>query len=154
MDALGRLIFMDLDEAWKKLEQTPPSVRAHPLFQLRQAMAYGADWDYERALPIYLELCETWPNDAVGFANACDCLINLGRWVEAEAVLNRAPPCYHRFHLYRSHRENLKQRNLVCSPPRTVPFRGQPDLGGVLRPLQLLKSQPLTGAVLAASDCL
>jgi hypothetical protein len=68
----------------------------------------------------------------------------LGRWAEAETVLNRAPDCYRRFHLYHAQRENLKQRNLDCSPPKTVPFRGQPDLGGLLIAPQLLKSQPIT----------
>jgi hypothetical protein len=143
MDMLGEIIFLDLEEAWKLLDKTPGSVRAHPLFQLRQAMAYAEDTDYERALPIYLELCEGWPDDAVGFANACDCLMKLGRWAEAEAVLDRAPQCYQRFHLYHSQRENLMQRTRACSPPRTVPFRGRPDLGGLLVPLPSLKSQPL-----------
>jgi tetratricopeptide (TPR) repeat protein len=143
MDLIGELIFVDLDEACKLLERTPRFVRSHPLFQLRQAMACAKDTDYERALPIYLELCETWPNDAVGFGNACDCLMALGRWAEAETLLDRAPDCYRRFHLYHSQRENLRRRNLVCSPPRAVPFRGQPDLGGLLVPSQVLKSQPL-----------
>jgi tetratricopeptide (TPR) repeat protein len=144
MDMLRTLIYADLEEAWKLLERTPRSVRSHPLFQLRQAMAYAADTDYERALPIYLELCETWPDDAAAFANACDCLIRLGRWAEADVVLNRAPRCYQKFHVYYSQRENLKQQNLACSPPKTVPFRGQPDLGGLLATSQSLKSQPLT----------
>jgi tetratricopeptide (TPR) repeat protein len=144
MERLGDAIFLDFEEAWKLLEQTPRSVRGHPLFQLRQAMAYTKDTDYERALPIYLELCETWPDDAVGFANACDCLMHLGRWADAQAVLDRAPECYQRFHLYHSQRENLRQRTLDCSPPKTVPFRGQPDLGGLLVPSQLLKSQPIS----------
>jgi tetratricopeptide (TPR) repeat protein len=143
MDSLGELIFDDLEEAWKTLDQTPRSVRGHPLFQLRQAMIYSEDKDYERALPIYLELCETWPYDAAGFANACNCLMQLNRWAEAQTVLDRAPECYQRFHLYRTQRENLRQGNLVCSPPKTVPFRGQPDLGGLLVPPQPLKSQPL-----------
>lgn len=160
IELIGQLIFSDLEQAWKLLEQAPRSVRGHPLFQLRQAMAYAEDTDYERALPIYLRLCEIWPDDAVGFANACDCLMKLGRWAAAELVLNRAPQCYHSFHLYHSQRENLKQRALVCSPPKTIPFRGQPDLGGLLvapQPLSIsqrdlptedelppLKSQPIT----------
>jgi hypothetical protein len=143
MERLGDAISADLEAAWKLLEQTPSSVRGHPLFQLRQAMAYRRDTDYERALPIYLELCETWPDDAVGFANACDCLMHLARWADAHAMLDRAPECYQRFHLYRSQRENVRQRTRVCSPPKTVPFRGQPDLGGLLLPLQPLRSQPL-----------
>jgi hypothetical protein len=144
MDVLHDLTYTDFEEAWKLLERTPRSARGHPLFQLRQAMAYGADTDYERALPIYLKLCEIWPDDAVGFANACDCLIHLGRWADAQAVLHRAPQCYQRFHLYHSQRENLKERALNCSPPKTVPFRGQPDLGGLLVRSDALKSQPLT----------
>ena len=144
MERLGDAISVDLEEAWKLLAMTPRSARRHPLFQLRQAMAYGADTDYERALPMYLELCETWPDDAVGFANACDCLMHLGQWTEAQAVLDRAPECYQRFHLYRSQRENLTQGTRVCSPPKTVPFRGQPDLGGLLVAPQALKSQPIT----------
>jgi hypothetical protein len=144
MERLGDAIFLDLEEVWKLLDGTPGSVRGHPLFQLRQAMAYTRDTDYERALLIYLELCETWPDDAVGFANACDCLMHLGQWTEAQAVLDRAPECYQRFHLYRSQRENLTQGTRVCSPPKTVPFRGQPDLGGLLVPSQPLKSQPLS----------
>jgi tetratricopeptide (TPR) repeat protein len=121
----------------------PRAVRDHPLFQLRQAMAYGRDTDYERALPIYLKLCETWPDDAAGFANACGCLMHLGRWADAQAVLERAPECYQRFHLYRSQRENVTQRTRMCSPPKIVPFRGQRDLGRLLVPSQPLKSQPL-----------
>jgi Tetratricopeptide repeat len=50
-------------------------------------MAYAEDTDYERALPIYLTLCETWPDDAVGFANACDCLMKMGEWKAAEKIL-------------------------------------------------------------------
>jgi tetratricopeptide (TPR) repeat protein len=143
MDLIGEVILVDLEEAWKLLDRTPRSVRSHPLFQLRQAMVYGSDTDYERALPIYLKLCETWPDDAVGFANASDCLMHLGRWREAEAVLDRAPECYQTFHLYRSQRENLRRRNLISSPPKTVSFRGQPDLGGLLVAPQALKSQPI-----------
>jgi len=143
MERLGDLIFSDLDEAWKLLDEAPGLVRQHPLFQLRQAMAYVADTDYQHALPIYLKLCETWPDDAVGFANACDCLMHLGRWTEAQAVFDRAPQCYQAFHLYHSQRENLKQRALVSSPPKNAPFCGQPDLGGLLGPPQTLKSQPI-----------
>jgi tetratricopeptide (TPR) repeat protein len=143
MDLIGELIFVDLEEAWKMLDQTPRSVRCHPLFQLRQAMAYAQDTDYERALPIYLTLCETWPDDAVGFANACDCLMKMGQWKAAERILERAPQSYQTFHLHHSQRENLKQRALVCSPPKTVPFRGQPDLGGLLVAPQALKSQQI-----------
>jgi hypothetical protein len=138
MELIGKLIFANLDEAWKLLEQAPASVRSHPLCQLRQAMVYAEDTDYEPALPIYLKLCETWPDDAVGFANACDCLMKLGRWTAAGLVLNWAPQCYQAFHLYHSQRENLKQRALVCSPPKTVPFRGQPDLGCLLEAPQRL----------------
>lgn len=147
MDALAKLIFTDLDEAWKMLEQAPPSTRAHPLFQLRQAMAYGADGDYERALPIYLELCDIWPDDAAAFANACRCFIKLGRWVEAETVLEQAPRCYQTFHLYHCQLEDLKHRNVVSSPHTTLPFRGQPDLGGLLeapQPSSLPPSDLLT----------
>ena len=143
MDLIGELIFVDLEEAWKMLDQTPRPVCGHPLFRLRQAMAYAQDTDYERALPIYLTLCETWPDDAVGFANACDCLMKMGQWKAAERILERAPQCYQTFHLHHSQRENLKQRALVCSPPKTVPFRGQPDLGGLLVALPALKSQPI-----------
>jgi tetratricopeptide (TPR) repeat protein len=143
MERLGDLIFLDLDEAWKLLDEAPGLVRQHPLFQLRQAMAYVADTDYQHALPLYLKLCETWPDDAVGFANACDCLMHLGRWTEAQAVFDRAPQCYQAFHLYHSQRENLKQRALVSSPPKKAPFCGQPDLGGLLGPSQTLKSQPI-----------
>jgi hypothetical protein len=144
MDLIGPLIYSDFEEAWKLLDQTPRSVRGHPLFQLRQAMAHAQGTDYERALPIYLGLCERWPNDAVGFANACNCLMKLGRWRAAELVLNWAPQCYQAFYLYHSQRENLRQRNLDCSPPKTVPFCGQPDLGGLLMPpTPLLKSQPI-----------
>ena len=144
MDLIGERIFADLEGAWKLREQTLLSVRGHPLFRLRQAMAYVEDTDYDRALPIYLDLCERWPDDAVGFANACDCLMHLGRWAAAEKMLDRAPECYQTFHLYPCQRENLKRRALVCSPPKTMPFRGQPDLGGLLIAPQLLKSQPIT----------
>ena len=61
----------------------------------------------------------------------------------AERILERAPQCYQTFHLHLSQRENLKQRALVCSPPKTVAFRGQPDLGGLLVAPQALKSQPI-----------
>jgi hypothetical protein len=154
MDLIGELIFVDLEEAWKLLQSTPGLVRSHPLFQLRQATAYGSDTDYGRALPIYLKLCETWPDDGVGFGNACDCLMHLGQWGEAEAVLDRAPACYQTFHLYRSQRENLRQRTLDCSPPKTVSFRGQRDLGGPLIPPQLLKSQALVASAFEDSEIL
>jgi tetratricopeptide (TPR) repeat protein len=144
MECAADVISADLEEAWKLLDATPRAVRDHPLFQLRQAMAYGRDTDYERALPIYLKLCEIWPHDAVGFANASGCLMKLGRWEGAQAVLDRAPQCYQAFYLYHSQRENMRQRNLDCSPPKTVPFRGQPDLGALLLASEpLLKSQAL-----------
>jgi hypothetical protein len=41
MELTGQLIFSDLEQAWKLLEQAPGSVRGHPLCQLWQAMAYG-----------------------------------------------------------------------------------------------------------------
>jgi tetratricopeptide (TPR) repeat protein len=154
MDVLHDLIYTDFEEAWKLLEMTPRSARGHPLFQLRQAMAYTKDSDYGRALLIYLELCKIWPDDAVGFANACDCLMHLGRWADAQAVFDRAPECYQRFHLYRSQRENLRQRTLDCSPPKTVSFRGQRDLGGLLIPPQLLKSQALVASAFEDSEIL
>src|SRR5207249_1412458 len=116
------------------LEQTPSSARAHPLFQLRQAMAYGEDGDYERALPLYFKLCQTWPEDAAGFANACDCLMKLGRWTEAETVFGRAPECYQQFWLYRTQRQRLCQRTLGSSPGKVTPFQGGRGLGGLLIP--------------------
>jgi hypothetical protein len=148
MELIGQLIFSDLEQAWKLLEQAPRPVRSHPLFQLRQAMAYAQDTDYERALPIYLKLCETWPHDAVGFANACDCFMKLDRWRAAEAVLDVAPKCYETFHLRHAQRQNLCERNLDCSPPDTVPFRGRPDLGGLLIP------QPLAAFSFRQNDLL
>lgn len=51
-----------------------------------------------------------------------------------------APKCYETFHLCHAQRENLSQWNLDCSPPKTVPFRGQPDLGGLLMPQPLAAS--------------
>lgn len=56
--------------------------------------------------------------------------------------------CYETFHLYHAQRENLSQRNLDCSPPKNVPFRGQPDLGGVLMP------QPLAASSFPQKDLL
>jgi hypothetical protein len=149
IELIEQLIFSNLEQAWKLLEQAPRSVHDHPLFQLSQAMAYVEDTDYERGLPIYLRLCEIWPNDAVGFSNACDCLMSLGRWTAAELVLNWAPQCYQTFHLYHSQRENLKGRNLACSPPKTVAFRGQPDLGGLL-----VQPQPLNASSFPQKDLL
>jgi hypothetical protein len=134
MDVVGDLVFVDLEEAWKTLEQTPNSARGHPLFQLRQAMVYGNDNDHDRALPLYLTLCETWPDDAVGFANACDCLIKLGRWTDAERVLERAPDCYQQFQLYHRQRENLRNRTLNSPMSKIAPFRGQRGLDGLLIP--------------------
>ena len=72
MDLIGELIFADLEKLGN-YSKDARFVRSHPLFQLRQAMAYAKDTDYERALPIYLKLCEAWPDDAVGFGNACYC---------------------------------------------------------------------------------
>ncbi len=70
--------------------------------------------------------------------------MKMGEWKAAEKILERAPQCYQTFHLHHSQRENLQQRALVCSPPKTVAFRGQPDLGGFLVAPQALKSQPTT----------
>jgi hypothetical protein len=134
MEAVGNLRDTDLDAAWKLLEKTPVALRAHPLNQLRWAMLYGKDGDHERAVPIYLHLCELWPNDPVGFANAAGCLMERQRWDEAKKVFENAPPCYSEFWLYRSQMDNLRERNTNCSAPSPGLFQGQPDLGGVLRP--------------------
>lgn len=132
MDLVRDLVSADLEEAWKTLEQTPPSVRKHPLFCLRQAMLYQADNDHERALPLYLKLCSTWPDDAVGFANACNSLMKLGRWIDAEKVFRMAPKCYEQFLLHNYQRQSLCKRTLDNPTYKTVSFRGQPDLGGLL----------------------
>jgi Tetratricopeptide repeat len=95
-------------------------------------MVYGNDDDQERALPLYLKLCAAWPADAVGFANACDCLMKLGRWTDAELVLESAPDCYQQFQLYHRQRENLRSHTLNSPVSKTVPFRGQRGLGGLL----------------------
>ncbi len=134
MDVVDELSFVDLEKAWKTLDQTPPSSRTHPMFWLRQAMLYHEDNDYERALPLYLKLSETWPDDAVGFANACNCLMKLGRWTDAERVLEMAPDCYQQFRLHHQQRENLRSRTLDSPMYKTVPFRGQRGLGGLLIP--------------------
>jgi hypothetical protein len=97
-------------------------------------MLYTQDGDYVGALPLYARLCATWPNDAVGFANACDCLMNLSRWADAEKILEAAPTCYEQFRLYHQQKENCRQRTLDLPSYGAAVFKGQPDLGGLLMP--------------------
>lgn len=134
MEAVGNLVHVDLDAAWRMLEKTPIALRDHPLIQLRWAMLYAKDGDHERAIPIYLRLCELWPNDPAGFANATGCLMKQQRWDEAKKVFESAPPSYSGFWLYHSQMDNLRERNMKCSAPSPRLFQGQPDLGGVLLP--------------------
>ena len=133
MEAVGNLLDTDPDGAWRMLERTPVALRDHPLNQLRWAMLYAKDGDHERAIPIYLRLCELWPNDAVGYANAVGCLMEQQRWDEAKDVFESAPSSYSEFWLHRSQMDNLRERNTKCSAPSPQLFRGQPDLGGVLK---------------------
>jgi len=133
MEAVGNLLDTDPDGAWRMLERTPVALRDHPLNQLRWATLFDKDGDLERAIPIYLRLCNVWPNDPVGFANATDCLMRQHRWDEAKKAFEPAPPCYSEFRLYQVQMENLRERSMNCPAPSMQHFQGQPDLGGVLK---------------------
>jgi len=131
MELIWALLASDADAAWTTLEETPAAARCHPLYLLRRANVLGADRDYLRALPISLQVIAAWPEDAAGFDTAIHVLMQLGRWEDAATVLGRAPECYRRFGLYRRQRQQIAERNAVGSG-RAEPFRGQPNLGGIL----------------------
>ncbi|MDQ6625991.1 MAG: hypothetical protein M3Y69_07625, partial [Verrucomicrobiota bacterium] len=134
LEAVAAMTDCDRDEAWKLLDETPPSARTHPLFVARKSVLDLAEGDYELALTASLGLCDVWPEDAAGFANSIYALCRLGRWQQAQEVFDRAPACYERFWLREAQQENLAHRNLDVRAPAATSFLGQPNLGGLLIP--------------------
>lgn len=121
-------------DASEVLDDVPEKLRRTPLYLLRLGNHLQASGDYHRALAAWLELCRVWPNDAVGFANGAACLMHLGLWNRAGNLLRRAPKFYRRFRLCLAQLRQLKRRDLgATSPGQVRRFRGQPDLGGLLR---------------------
>ena len=123
----------DGDAAWEVLSEIPSALHSNSLYLLRLAGCYDADQDFARSLPIWKELQTRWPQDAVGFGNGVTALMKLGRWEEAERLLNDAPRCYQKFRLYRSQLAALKPRNAngLCAKG-SVTFRGHPGLNGIV----------------------
>lgn len=116
------------------LDDVPPALRNTSLYLLRAGRALHDSGDYAGALRLWLELCVRWPLDSVGFGNGVTCLMHMGLWDRARTLLCRAPQAYRRFHLCRVQCRQLAARDLnAAAAPQTQPFRGQPNLGGLLR---------------------
>ena len=116
------------------LDDVPPELRNTSLYLLRAGRALHDSGDYAAALALWIELCVRWPQDPVGFGNGVTCLMHLGLWERARTLLCRAPRGYRHFHLCRVQCRQLAVRDLkAADAPRSRPFRGQPDLGGLLR---------------------
>jgi tetratricopeptide (TPR) repeat protein len=116
------------------LDDVPTELRNTSLYLLRAGRALHDSGDYAAALALWIELCVRWPQDPVGFGNGVTCLMHLGLWERARTLLCRAPRAYRHFHLCRAQCRQLAVRDLkAADAPRSRPFRGQPDLGGLLR---------------------
>lgn len=116
------------------LDDVPPELRNTSLYLLRAGRALHDSGDYAGALRLWIALCVRWPQDSVGFGNGVTCLMHLGLWERARTLLCRAPKAYRRFHLCRVQCRQLAARDLnAAAAPQTQPFRGQPDLGRLLR---------------------
>jgi len=116
------------------IDDVPPKLRNTSLYLLRAGRALHDSGDYAVALAVWIELCVRWPDDPVGFGNGVTCLMRLGLWERARTLLCRAPRAYRHFHLCRVQCRQLASRDLNASAaPRSRPFRGQPDLGRLLR---------------------
>lgn len=116
------------------LDDVPPALRNTSLYLLRAGRALHDSGDYAGALRLWIELCVRWPKDSVGFGNGVTCLMHLGLWERARTLLCRAPKAYRHFHLCRVQCRQLATRDLnAAAAPKTQPFRGQPDLGRLVR---------------------
>ncbi len=116
------------------LNDLPAKLHDSSLYLLRAGMALQNVNDYAAALAIWLKLCARWPHDPVGFGNGATCLMHLGLWDRASTLLSHAPEAYRHFHLHEVQCRQLEAQDVEgASAPRTQPFRGQPDLGGLLR---------------------
>jgi tetratricopeptide (TPR) repeat protein len=131
----------DRDEAWKLLEASPEAVRDTAVYQLRMAGLYQAEEEYELALPIWAELRKRWPNDASAFSNAIAAHLKLGQRDEAKRLLNNSPACYRRFADYWKRLEEIEGGERKYRSRHFTSFRGQPDLGGLLIPLDAMKPE-------------
>lgn len=115
------------------LDDIPLSLRDTSLYLLRAGQTLQNTDDHAGALAIWLKLCARWPQDSVGFVNGATCLMHLGLWDRAQTLLSHAPEAYRHFHLCEAQRRQLQAQNLEAGfTPRTRPFRGDPDLGGLL----------------------
>lgn len=116
------------------LAEVPPELHHTSLYLLRSGRALHKAEDYASALPFWIELCMRWPQDSIGFGNGVTCLMHLGLWERARTLLCRGPKGYRHFHLCRVQCRQLAVRDVTAAiAPPTQPFRGQPDLGGLLR---------------------
>lgn len=132
------------------LDDVPPELLNTSLYLLRAGRALHDSGDYAGALRLWIELCLRWPQDSVGFGNGVTCLMHLGLWERARTLLCRAPKAYRHFHLCRVQCRQLAARDLnAAAAPKTQPFRGQPDLGGLLRS-GVPKLKPSTNATSSA----
>ena len=114
-------------------EEAPAASHGTSLLLLRSGHVLQNSGAHAAALSIWLRLCMRWPHDSVAFGNGVTCLVQLGLWDRAQALLSRAPRAYRHFHLCTAQQKQIAARDIkAASAPPTQPFRGQPDLGGVL----------------------
>ena len=116
------------------LDHVPSELDDSSLYLLRTGPALESAEDFAGALAIWLKLCARWPQDCVGFSNGVGCLIRMGLWNRAETLLARAPEAYRHFDRYAVQKTQLEAKDADAAVGRTAEyFRGQPDLGGLLR---------------------
>jgi hypothetical protein len=107
---------------------------------------------YAEALPICLALCKQWPSDTIGFSHGVKCLLKLERKEDARRLLENSPDCYRRFALYWAQLAQIQGGVAKYMCGDLTDFLGQPDLGGLLIPLEEMEAEDMPTA--ATKPCM
>ena len=146
---LARAVAIGPDAACRVLEEIPAELLSNPFYQMRVAAHWQERRENERALRVFLSLCQAWREDTAPFCNAAVSLMRMGWNDDAERVLDTAPASARSL----EHWTVLRRAAAVGSNdfrlPPLKPFRGQPDLGGLLPPRLVQPELFRDGSVLA-----
>ena len=118
------------------LDSLPQEWSGHPLILMRQAWALSIHGPHAEALGIYLRICSLWPDDLSPYLNAAWQAILAGRGELVAGIRAHTPVAAHRYFSWKktgawqAHKDDAFPPELPTMRER--PFRGQPDLGGLI----------------------
>ncbi len=118
-------------DALKIWRDVPGTLTKNPFHQFAHSLILAEHGDPARALPLCLEMCQAWREDASVFHNGAMCLMRLERWKEAVQLLDLASDEARAWPLLIARRKAAKAETRGYVAPKHRPFRGQPKMDGL-----------------------